>query len=223
MKIIRWIYVLGVLSAALLMGVAAAVAEVAESSVEFQGHPIHMLRAGPDKGRAILLLHGGKFDSGTWKKIGTLDVLADAGYRALAIDLPGSGKSPGWSVDPKTFLVELIAVLDIGRPVVLSPSRSGNLSFPLILDHPEKVSGYVAIAPVGVKQYASRLKESPVPALIIWGEQDRLFPPAMATTLARSFKKAKVVILSGAQHPAYLDQPHLFHKALLNYLAKLGD
>jgi abhydrolase domain-containing protein 14 len=93
----------------------------------------------------------------------------------------------------------------------------------LILDHPEKVSGYVAIAPVGVKQYASRLKESPVPALIIWGEQDRLFPYAMATTLAASFKKAKVVILTGAQHPAYLDQPHLFHKALLNFLAKLGD
>ncbi len=223
MKTIRGIYGLGVLSAALLMGVAAAVAEVAESSVELQGHQIHMLRAGPDKGRAILLLHGGKFDSGTWKKIGTLDVLADAGYRVLAIDLPGSGKSPGWSVDPKTFLVELIAVLDIGRPVVLSPSRSGNLSFPLILDHPEKVSGYVPIAPVGVKQYASRLKENPVPTLIIWGEQDRLFPHAMAAKLSAGFKTAKVVILSGAQHPAYLDQPHLFHKALLNYLAKLSD
>ena len=223
MKIIRWIYGLGVLSAALLMSVAAAVAEVAESSVEFQGHPIHMLRAGPDKGRAVLLLHGGKFDSGTWKKIGTLDVLADAGYRVLAIDLPGSGKSPGWSLDPKTFLVELIAVLDIGRPVVLSPSRSGNLSFPLILDHPEKVSGYVPIAPVGVKKYASKLKESPVPALVVWGERDRLFPPAMATTLAAGFKTAKVVILSGAQHPAYLDQPHIFHKALLKFLAELGD
>ena len=223
MKIIRWIYVLGVLSAALLMGVAAAVAEVAESSVEFQGHRIHMLRGGPDKGRAILLLHGGKFDSGTWKKIGTLDVLADAGYRVLAIDLPGSGKSPGWNVDPKTFLAELIAVLDIGRPVVLSPSRSGNLSFPLILNHPEKVSGYVPIAPVGVKQYASRLKENPVPTLIIWGEQDRLFPHAMAASLAAGFKTAKVVIISGAQHPAYLDQPHLFHQALLNYLANLGD
>ena len=104
MKMIRWIYVSGALFAALSMGVAAAVAEVAESSVEFKGHRIHMLRACPDKGRAILLLHGGKFDSGTWKKIGTLDVLADAGYRVRAIDLPGSGKSPGWSVDPMTFL-----------------------------------------------------------------------------------------------------------------------
>ncbi len=223
MKMIRWIYVLGALPAALLMSVEAAVAEVAESSVKFQGHQIHLLRAGPDQGRAVLLLHGGKFHAGTWKKLGTLDVLAGAGYRALAIDLPGSGKSPGWDVDPNTFLAELITLLDIGRPVVLSPSRSGNLSFPLILDHPEKVSGYVPIAPVGVKKYASKLKESPVPALVIWGERDRLFPPAMATTLAAGFKTAKVVILSGAQHAAYLDQPHIFHKALLKFLAELGD
>jgi abhydrolase domain-containing protein 14 len=106
---------------------------------------------------------------------------------------------------------------------VLSPSRSGNLSFPLILDHPEKVSGYVPIAPVGVKQYASKLKESPVPALIVWGQRDPLFPPSMAKTLAASFKTAEVVILPKAKHPAYLDQPDLFHAALLKFLAGLGD
>ena len=223
MKMTRWIYGSGALCAALLMGVAAAVAEVAERSVEFQGHETHLLSAGPEKGRAVLLLHGGRYHSGTWKKLGTLDVLADAGYRAVAIDLPGAGKSPGWKLDQKTFLAELIDSLDIGRPVVISPSRSGNLSFPLILDHPKKVSGYVAIAPVGVKEYAGKLKESPVPALIVWGERDQLFRPAMAKTLAASFKTAEVVILPKARHPAYLDQPDLFHEALLKFLAGLGN
>jgi pimeloyl-ACP methyl ester carboxylesterase len=170
-----------------------------------------------------LLLHGAKFQAHTWKKLGTLDVLANAGYRAVAIDLPGTGKSPGWKLDPKTFLAELIGQLDIGRPVVLSPSRSGNLSFPLIVDHPEKVSGYVAIAPVGAQEYASRLKQSPVPALIIWGELDSLLPPALAKTLAASFKTAEVVVLPKAKHPAYLDQPEFFHAALLKFLAGLGD
>jgi pimeloyl-ACP methyl ester carboxylesterase len=219
----RWIYAAGALFAALSMGVATAVAEVAERSVELQGHQIHLLTAGPEKGRAVLLLHGGKFNAGTWKKLGTLDVLADAGYRALAIDLPGSGKSPGWKLDTKTFLGELIALLDIGQPVLISPSRSGNMSFPLILDHPEKVSGWVPIAPVGAKQYASKLKESPIPALVIWGQRDQLFPPAMAKTLAAGFKTAEVVILPKAKHPAYLDQPDLFHAALLKFLAGLGD
>jgi pimeloyl-ACP methyl ester carboxylesterase len=219
----RWIYAAGALFAALSMGVATAVAEVAERSVELQGHQIHLLTAGPEKGRAVLLLHGGKFNAGTWKKLGTLDVLADAGYRALAIDLPGSGKSPGWKLDTKTFLGELIALLDIGQPVLISPSRSGNMSFPLILDHPEKVSGWVPIAPVGAKEYASKLKESPIPALVIWGQRDQLFPPAMAKTLAAGFKTAEVVILPKAKHPAYLDQPDLFHAALLKFLAGLGD
>jgi abhydrolase domain-containing protein 14 len=223
MRMTRWIYAAGALFAALSMGVATAVAEVAERSVELQGHQIHLLTAGPEKGRAVLLLHGGKFNAGTWKKLGTLDVLADAGYRALAIDLPGSGKSPGWKLDTKTFLGELIALLDIGQPVLISPSRSGNMSFPLILDHPEKVSGWVPIAPVGAKQYASKLKESPIPALVIWGQRDQLFPPAMAETLAAGFKTAEVVILPKAKHPAYLDQPDLFHAALLKFLAGLGD
>lgn len=223
MKMIRWIHVSAALSASCLMGGAAAVAEVAENSVEFQGHEVHLLTAGPEKGRAVLLLHGGKFNADTWKKLGTLDVLGNAGYRAVALDLPGAGKSPGWKVNPKTFLAELIGLLDIGRPVVISPSRSGNLSFPLILDHPEKVSGYVPIAPVGVNRYASQLKESPVPALVIWGQRDQLFPPAMAKTLAAGFETATVVILPNAKHPAYLDQPDLFHEALLKFLAGLGD
>jgi pimeloyl-ACP methyl ester carboxylesterase len=223
MKTTRWVQVSAVLPAAFLVGVAAAVAEIAENSVEFEGHRVHLLSAGPEKGRAVLLLHGGRFNADTWKKLGTLDVLADAGYRAVALDLPGAGKSPGWKVDPKTFLVELIGLLEIGRPVVISPSLSGNLSFPLILDHPEAVSGYVPIAPVGVEKYASQLKGSPVPALVVWGQRDQLFRPAMANTLAAGFKTATVLILPGAKHPAYLDQPDLFHEALLKFLAGLGD
>jgi abhydrolase domain-containing protein 14 len=211
------------LTLSLGMGVRVAAAEISSNWVELDGHRVHLLTAGPKSGRAVLLLHGGKFKAATWRMLGTLDVLADAGYRAVAVDLPGSGKSPAWKVEPKTFLADLLVPLDIGRPVVLSPSRSGNLSFPLILDHPEKVSGYVPVAPVGVRQYAGKLKESPVPALIVWGQQDTLFPPAMAKTLAASFETAEVLILPKAKHPAYLDQPELFHKALLKFLAELGD
>ena len=62
-----------------------------------------------------------------------------------------------------------------------------------------------------------------MPALVVWGAQDRMFRPAMAKTLAASFKTAEVVILPKAKHPAYLDQPDLFHEALLQFLAGLGD
>jgi pimeloyl-ACP methyl ester carboxylesterase len=100
---------------------------------------------------------------------------------------------------------------------------SGSVSFPLILEHPELVAGFVAVAPAGTPRYARRLKDNPVPTLIVWGGHDRVFPMSQAKLLAASFKKASVVILPEAQHPAYLDQPERFHESLLEFLASLDD
>ena len=212
----------------ILVGILGAIemalaAETKKGPVEFKGHRIHILTAGPETGRSVLLLHGARFHSGTWEKLGTLDVLAKAGFRAVALDIPGYGKSPAWRPDRSKFLAELLPLLDIGQPVVVSPSMSGALVFPLILEHPELMAGFVAVAPAGTPKYASRLKTSPVPALIVWGERDGVFPVAQAKTLAASFARSKVVILPGARHPAYLDQSELFHEALLDFLSSLAE
>ena len=37
----------------------------------------------------VLLLHGAAFSSSTWSDLGTLQLLAAMGHRALAIDIPG--------------------------------------------------------------------------------------------------------------------------------------
>lgn len=198
-------------------------AHTSEGSMDFQGAPLFRITAGPPEGRAILLLHGAAFDSGTWQGLGTIDVLANAGYRVFAVDLPGHGKSPARQIDPSSFGVELLTQLGIDRAVVVSPSMSGRISFPMVLRHPERVAGFVPIAAVGSVDYARQLKDSPVPTLVVWGENDGLFPPTQATLLAKSFAKADVLILPGARHPAYLDQPQRFHEALRKFLAGLDD
>ena len=40
-----------------------------------------------------MLTHGAAYDSSTWEKTNTLKALSDAGYKAIAVDLPGFGKS----------------------------------------------------------------------------------------------------------------------------------
>jgi len=195
--------------------------ELQELAAELEGHPIHGLVAGPEDGRPLLLLHGAKFSSSTWKKLGSLEILAGAGYRVVAVDLPGFGESPDWDVDPDTLLANLLPVLGLHKPVVVAPSMSGRVAFPLILQFPARVAGFVAIAPVDSLRYAKLLTGSAVPTLVVWGERDKVFPVAQAEKLAAGFDDASVVILPAARHPAYLDQSERFHRALLEFLAGL--
>ena len=81
-----------------------------------------------------------------------MEALAQAGYLAYAIDLPGYGKSSAGTGDARTWLRVLLDLLKIEKPVVVSPSMSGRFALPLVTEDPQRVSGFVAVAPVGIPQ-----------------------------------------------------------------------
>lgn len=63
--------------------------------VEVCKAPLFYRQSEPATGEAklsVLLLHGIRFSSENWLNIGTLETLAKAGCRAVAIDLPGESK-----------------------------------------------------------------------------------------------------------------------------------
>ncbi|MHC4845867.1 MAG: alpha/beta fold hydrolase [Planctomycetota bacterium] len=190
-------------------------------AMEFRGGTLHVVTGGPIDGRPVLLLHGASFHSGTWQELGTVDALAEAGLRVVAIDLPGFGKSPESSVPVDDFLAELIPELSIDRPVIVSPSMSGRFSFPLLVDHQDLVGGFVPVAPATARDYLSQLSDVRVPALVVWGTEDSIFPIENAQPLADALGGARVLVLEGARHPAYLDQPDVFHAELIGFVQGL--
>jgi len=191
--------------------------------VEVDDARIYYLDAGPKDGRVVLLLHGAAFSSATWEELGTLDVLAERGYRAVAIDLPGgfrNSKSTGRAGED--FLATLMGKLGIEKPVVVSPSASGRWALALAAHHPELVGGLVPIAPAGIDAFADELPSANVPTMVLWGTKDRIFPVSEADRLVALLPRADKVLFEGAGHPCYLDQPQRFHEVLLAFLQRIS-
>jgi abhydrolase domain-containing protein 14 len=199
-----------------------------------EGIRSHYLIAGDEQGRPVVLLHGSSFEAETWRRIGTIDALAGAGYLAHAADLPGFGKSKvGWTSPihllrtlriwafPRTWLRSLLDRLELKRPVIISPSLSGRLALPLVTGEPERVAGFVAVAPVGLKGYKDELGRISAPVLAIWGENDNLIRQEHANLLMDSVKRGRKVIIPGASHAAYMNAPASFHAELLKFLDEL--
>ena len=191
--------------------------------VALAGGKVHCLLTGKQDGQPVVLLHGASFSAQTWQDIGTIDALAGAGYRAIAVDLPGFGKSESGGEDPKKWLGELLDALAIAKPVVVSPSMSGQYALPLVTDQPERVKAFIAIAPVAIMQHKDQLARITAPVLAVWGENDRLIPQAQADLLVSSAKHGRKVIIAGGSHAPYMSDPAAWHRVLLEFLAEIGE
>ena len=177
------------------------------------------------KGKAkldVLFLHGQSFSSKNWLEINTLHILESHGYRVIALDLPGYGKS-SYKLDTtdaasrSDFLCKFIEKTRIDSPVIVSPSMSGVYSLAYIAAH-KPVKGFVAIAVAGTDKVSHSDYAHFPPTLIVRGSRDKRLGILSTDTLGKYIPDNSVKVIDDAGHACYLDKPQEFHDMLLKFL-----
>lgn len=97
-------------------------------------------------GPMVVLLHAGVADRGMWA--GHLDRLAEAGYRAIAPDLPGFGEAPAVSGGPApwTEVNQTLDALGVERAVLVGNSFGGAVALRVAVVAPSRVAGLVLVS-----------------------------------------------------------------------------
>jgi pimeloyl-ACP methyl ester carboxylesterase len=111
---------------------------------------------GPANGHAVLLLHGRNFPSSYWAP--TIKALSEAGYRVVAPDQLGFGKSskPVFDYhfdDMAGTTAALLEKLQIEKVDVVGHSMGGMLAVRFTRNYPQKVDRLVLEAPIGLEDY----------------------------------------------------------------------
>lgn len=107
---------------------------------------IYYLDPGEKKGIPVLMLHGLGVDSSSW--VLQFSDLMDAGFRPIAVDIPGFGRSPSgsdpWSINRVTSdIVTFMQEMNLSNVNVVGLSMGGTVAQQLALDFPKMVSKLV--------------------------------------------------------------------------------
>jgi haloalkane dehalogenase len=73
-----------------------------------------------------------------------------------------------------------------------------------------------------LEPYRGKLAELDVPTLILWGEDDPFAPVAGAYRFTREIPHAELVVLRGARHFLFADEPDRCAREVVAFLARSG-
>ena len=194
---------------------------ISSNFIQIQTANLHYLEAGNPNQPALLFLHGASFSAQTWKDLGTLKRFSQQGYRVVALDLPGYGKSDRILTYQSEILPKVFEKLSLTGAILISPSMSGTYSLPFLVEHTEKLKGFVAVAPVGIMKISQTLEGIQLPTLAIWGEGDKIVPVDHANLLIELMPNAEKIVLPKAGHACYMKATNKFHEALLDFIKKI--
>jgi pimeloyl-ACP methyl ester carboxylesterase len=120
-------------------------------------------------GRTVVLFHGKNFGADYWA--GTLRALSEQGYRVIAPDQIGFGKSSKPEIR-YTFAMladntlRLLDHLKVGRVAVVANSMGGMLGVHFARRNPDRVAALVLEDPLGLEDYVLSIPPQKTPDLV---------------------------------------------------------
>jgi pimeloyl-ACP methyl ester carboxylesterase len=180
-----------------------------ETFVSVQGYPIHALDSGA--GPPVLLLHGFAGDAEEWRP--TLQFLAGQGYRAIAVDALGFGRSdkPGDAPYSLKLYADLYAglldILGLEQATLVGHSLGGKLALATSLLHPDRVKRLILVDSDGF------IVPSPLTQAGAWP----LLGPALLRLSAQPFS-VRALLTTAFAHP----ETHVTPERVNRFSAALG-
>jgi pimeloyl-ACP methyl ester carboxylesterase len=95
-------------------------------------------------GPPVVLLHAGVADRRMWADL--LPSIAAAGYRAIAVDLPGYGDAADPGCAPHSAVLDTMDALDAERAALIGNSFGGAVALRVAALAPDRVAGLVLVS-----------------------------------------------------------------------------
>jgi 3-oxoadipate enol-lactonase len=137
-----------------------------------------------------------------------------------------AGTSPGFDAlsgeEVKRFVAERRNATPEGVRRLLG-SRAVAGAYEQLLESVQRVhqASYEKTLEASVAQdRAAPIEQIKVPTLVITGEEDKVYPPAMAKDIARRIPGAELFTMPGVGHLSNLEQPDEFNQAVRNFLIR---
>jgi pimeloyl-ACP methyl ester carboxylesterase len=150
-------------------------------------------------GRTAVLLHGKNFTAATWER--TIRVLARAGYRVVAPDQIGFGKSTKPTHYQYSFQQlahntrALLASIGVRHAILVGHSTGGMLAVRQALMFPQEVDQLVLVNPIGLEDW----KAEGVPALTV----DQWYQRELGVTAQRIRAYEQATYYAGQWRPEF--------------------
>lgn len=132
-----------------------------------------------------VLLHGALHDSSIWIKNGVAEMLAEEGFRSLAVDMPGFGEVSDQKRVPANQMAAYMEALrdtfETDYVIAVAPVMAGKFALPWLMANPTSFLGFVAIDTIESERYPDEQYQSitNLPILLVYGERDQVGQTAM--------------------------------------------